>query len=439
MNRNRFSLYRVLGLTALGSAALMFPAQVLGQEDRSRSVMQSYAPIHPHVASTEEGDVRVVFSRIDGDVEGGPIFYYEGVFEDGRTIRLEANYLSLTAVTCDPNCKIAFRAVFNDGTTGNLSNFLEVSTRSTDNLAEPLRNAITETEPGEESPDNARMSGKSMQMQATLAATAVPTVQTPIIGPFVILGPSAANNQTRGPWSFWQHQSGFHRPGGGIDGADDTKAYDINLNLGLVAGGAGNLDVGMAFYAVASGTVVKWHGTLDGSGTGTHPLLVEHGSGTAKYWSGYLHGAQLFARVGDYVTADTRLGIVGRAGTDNDHLHCVVYTGSNSKTKGVSLLKSVDVAFAQSGLNIAVPGPQTMRRNEVKRFATSAFGVRPFSVVISDLNSAGLVNNTWWITSNKNVATVSGTGDVRAISAGQATITVYFSGGSASTNVTVKN
>jgi hypothetical protein len=49
-------------------------------------------------------------------------------------------------------------------------------------------------------------------------------------------------------WTFCQHRTGYHAPGAGVAGADDTYAWDINQ--------ASNADAGKPVYPTAPGTVV---------------------------------------------------------------------------------------------------------------------------------------------------------------------------------------
>lgn len=414
---------KTMTLLALALVLLVdFPGTSFAQSKKqpiSGVILRSYSPIQPHLVTTELNETRIVFSRIDGDVDGGPVAYYQAVFEDGREIYLENNYLTVTPDMLNVNQRVAFRAIFQDGYSSNFSEFLDLSYDEQE-IEESSTNTFLDAE-----------------LEPTFAFRSIPVLTPPLFGPFNILRRSVSDNATDGPWGYWQHESEYHRPGRGIDGANDTKAFDINLNLRRVASGARNLDVGMDFYAVADGTVVKWHGTISSSSSRAKPVLIEHVYNNSKYWSGYLHASEVYVRPNDYVTPRTRIGKIGMAGTDNDHLHLAVYTGSNARTAAGSLLVSVDAQFGESRLNIVPLGQQTVRRNERRLFTTTAYGIRPYSTSIMNLNHQGFSRNTWWTTSNSSVATVDSQGYVRGVNPGQATITVYFSGGKASTVVKV--
>lgn len=280
--RSLFLIMLALGLTSIsGSGQHDTKAMVRADPYYSKAALRSKAPLSPHFARTEENESLIVFSRIDGDIENSPVAFYEAVFDDGATVPLEANFIHIDHFKFSGEKRVAFRAVFDDGTRGNLTEFVDIG--------EGL-NALEEI--GEKAMDSAD------------AVTAVPRLTPPVCGPFSILSRGTSSNSTTGPWTFWQHETGAHRSGGGIGGADDTKAWDINLNLRPVSSSAYDLDNGMDFFPVRNGTVVKWHGTLNSSSA----ILIEHQNRTSKFWSGYLHPSQIFARPNDYVTTETRIG-----------------------------------------------------------------------------------------------------------------------------------
>lgn len=403
-----------------------------------KATMKTFAPRQPHVIKIETGEFRVVFSRIDGDISNGPVAYYEAVFPDGRAVQLENNFLTLTPLEFGDNRRVAFRAVFDDGERGNLSGFIEIpniALTGTDE-EEPVQNAGAD-DPEEK--EGVTLGGGRDNSSVTLQAVSVPVLKSPFFGPFKMLSSSDGSNQTDGPWTFWVHQSGLHRPGGGIDGANDTYAADVNLNIGTVVPTGNNLDVGMDFFAVSNGFVVSWHGTIPPGTGATRPVLIEHSTSGGKFWSGYLHAAAIFVRAGDYVTTETRIGRVGRGGIDNDHLHLVIYTGVNVRTSSGSQLVSLPMQINQAPLNFSVPSTQGLRVGETRRLTTTASGIRPYAIVVHYLNEPGFSENVRWKSSNTSIASVSNTGDVRGVGAGTTVITVFFSGGKASVTVTVAN
>lgn len=175
-------------------------------------------------------------------------------------------------------------------------------------------------------------------------------VASPVYGPLAIAqtGRQCGAAYSNGQWCFNQHETGWHGPSegsdtgtGGIRQADETWAWDANLNPG-----DHNLDAGRPVLAVADGHFVGYGG---GPTSGTSgELLIEHdpdeqpGTGD-EWWSGYLHLDQTpeWIRPGEPVAAGTQIGIVGHVSTDpnmTDHLHFVTYRGLNETGK----LRSVD-------------------------------------------------------------------------------------------------
>lgn len=139
-------------------------------------------------------------------------------------------------------------------------------------------------------------------------------------------------------WSFWQHKTGGHTKGGGIGGADDTFAWDINL--------LDNADAGKPVYAVDHGKVVKYAGLVTPGGN-YGAVLIEHNHNGTIWWSGYLHMKDIQVKEGDSVTPDTILGYISNASRDQipDHLHFAVYKGENTQGK----LESFDVTINARG------------------------------------------------------------------------------------------
>ena len=157
----------------------------------------------------------------------------------------------------------------------------------------------------------------------------------PVAGPFRVTKTENPDcyNVALPTWTFCQHRTGLHRPGGGVAGADDTYAWDVNLT--------NSADTGKPVYASAPGWVVKYGGSvLPGGGSGA--VLIEHNANGRTWWSGYLHMTGIQVTVGQAVTAGSLIGYVGSVGAPTPHLHYVMYTGTN--TSGG--LRSYDGQFA---------------------------------------------------------------------------------------------
>ena len=153
-------------------------------------------------------------------------------------------------------------------------------------------------------------------------------ITAPVTGKFRVTGRGNPNcSGQSGLWTYCQHQTGFHRAGGGIGGSDDTLAWDMNLlNDG---------DNKKPVYAVAPGTVIKYVGAHD-PGVRSGAVLIRHITNGVTCWSGYLHMTDVRVKTNQMVTPATILGRISNVcdgcGGDSipNHLHFVVYEGVNT-------------------------------------------------------------------------------------------------------------
>ena len=153
-------------------------------------------------------------------------------------------------------------------------------------------------------------------------------------------------SQCSNGWSFWQHKSGFHAYGKGVGGADDTFAYDVNLNSPQ-----SDYDNGQPVYAIESGDIYT------GAGWGTSnygQLLINHTTASGDLWSsGYLHMSGIPKKNGS-VTKGELIGYISNKSPDNvaNHLHFAIYN-----THGKNSLKSVNVSFSGVSANAVAASP----------------------------------------------------------------------------------
>jgi Tol biopolymer transport system component len=152
-----------------------------------------------------------------------------------------------------------------------------------------------------------------------------PTILSPTVGSFEIIDSTGTPSNT--VWCFNQHMSGGHIPGGGIGQADDTYAYDINLNYP-----EWDSDAGKPVFAVDKGTVAQTYGSRTNAGGSYGQVLIEHSYEGNVWWSGYLHLKDIQVVTGQSVTEDTIIGYISNTSLDNipNHLHFVLYTGTNT-------------------------------------------------------------------------------------------------------------
>lgn len=184
---------------------------------------------------------------------------------------------------------------------------------------------------------------------ALVARADVPLeVLSPVVGDLEVVSSVEQCSNTK--WCFNQHQTGAHAPSGGVGQADDTFAWDANLNFP-----AFDSDAGRVVLAVASGIVAQSYGSRINAGGSFGQVLIEHTTADGTmWWSGYLHMTDIQVTPGQIVTQETVLGFVSNDGVPdgNDHLHFVVYRGENTLGSLVSFDPNIVPRFSESPIDI---------------------------------------------------------------------------------------
>jgi Peptidase family M23 len=167
---------------------------------------------------------------------------------------------------------------------------------------------------------------------STVGVPFLPIPQSPVDGPIEYVNDEDNCTNDNNLWCFNQHETGDHNASGGIGSSDDTKAWDINLN-----DPTHDTDDGDPVYAVEAGTVVAspspgYAGQTNAGGT-YGQLLIQHSYNGLTWWSGYLHLENIQVSPGGTVSKGDPLGYIsntGLGGGGANHLHLIVYTGTNS-------------------------------------------------------------------------------------------------------------
>ena len=182
--------------------------------------------------------------------------------------------------------------------------------------------------------DGDESDSKSVNIEVTFTPVTPTMILSPVVGDLEIVNSIEQCSDTK--WCFNQHKicstEGIgHCPGGGICQADDTYAWDANLNTPIH-----DSDNGKPVYAVEEGIVSQTYGGCINAGGSYGQLLIEHTYQGNSWWSGYLHLKDIRVIPGQSVDENTPIGYISNTGTDNNHLHFVVYKGQNSKAGLIS-------------------------------------------------------------------------------------------------------
>jgi len=144
-----------------------------------------------------------------------------------------------------------------------------------------------------------------------------------------VVGEIAVGSCSGTKWCFNQHKecdsNGIgHCPGGGINGTDDTNAWDLNLY--------NDLDNGKPVYATAPGVVADTFAGVENPSDSYGRVLIEHDYYGNKWWSGYLHMKDINVINGQHVDSGTIIGYISHVSPKSipNHLHFAVYRGSNT-------------------------------------------------------------------------------------------------------------
>jgi murein DD-endopeptidase MepM/ murein hydrolase activator NlpD len=240
-------------------------------------------------------------------------------------------------------------------------------------------------------------------------------------GPYYVLSP------VYGGWSGdekWYNVSGspLHKP---FATFDDTYAYDLNLPSNR----ENQLPVYSSGYGRVTSLGTTYPGTTDGGTYGA--VLIDHQNGI---FTGYMHMRNIQVRAGDSVTPNTIIGYISDRGVPGVvHLHFAFYL--KVKKNGKDYLSSTSAYIGPRDFGLSLPPSLSLRRGASYQVSAPV----PFPGFYSRVEDQRWYNNTYWTSSNSHVATVSGSGLVKAVATGSSTITLKFSGKTFNIPINVTN
>ena len=202
---------------------------------------------------------------------------------------------------------------------------------------------------------------------------------------------------------------------------------------------------GIPIRATKSGTLFVYNNTCNGSHYGASPactisgcnsttgkcVYIIHNDGTA---SCYMHMVSLAITTTKVVKQGDVIGYVGTTGpSTGNHLHFEVAKGSGTNYWSYSLMNPGSLTYVYN-TSIATTG---IKIND-SAFSLNVGESKTLSATVSPSNATN--KTVTWSSNDTNVATVSSSGVVKAVSPGVCTITAKASGGqTASVVVIVRN
>lgn len=251
---------------------------------------------------------------------------------------------------------------------------------------------------------SARQNGYTPEIVLLLLSLAFPAgrldaqtdVLSPVVGELEIVSALQSCSNTR--WCFDQHKSGLHAPGMGICQADDTFAWDANLNTPIW-----DADAGRPVFAVAQGIVTDTFGGCTNAGGQYGQLLLQHESESGVWWSGHLHLKNIQVVRGQKVDNSTLLGYISNTSPQSipNHIHFAIYRGEN--TKGG--LRSIDANIIARSSELSHPSIEASGIVNAASYVSgpvapgeiiAIFGsnIGPRELTNLHLNSEGLLDTT---------------------------------------------
>lgn len=178
-----------------------------------------------------------------------------------------------------------------------------------------------------------------------------------------------------GKWSV-TFGSPYHKVRGGIGGADDTFAIDLNLNKPKY-----NADKGKNVYAVEDGRIV-YTKTACGFVLIRHDsmLVTDDRENISPWYSGYLHMSSVVIKVGDGIKKGSSVGKISSEGMaggkikPNAHLHFSIYRGYYAGTgNALGELQSIDIKSRIKNISSGVKNWFYLEDENTKKVYTSKF------------------------------------------------------------------